>query len=105
VLLIEDGESICADARLMTGTVEVDTSTLTGESVPVARSAGPADATAPLLQAKDLVFSGTTCTGGEAQAVVTATGMRRSWAESRRSASGPVRMKARWSTRSNGRPC
>jgi len=30
VLLIEEGQSICADARLMSGTVEVDLSTLTG---------------------------------------------------------------------------
>jgi magnesium-transporting ATPase (P-type) len=35
VLLIEEGERICADARLMSGTVEVDMSALTGESVPV----------------------------------------------------------------------
>jgi calcium-translocating P-type ATPase len=75
VLLIEEGESICADARLMTGTIEVDASTLTGESVPVTRSAGRADASVPLLEARELVFSGTACTGGEAQAVVTATGM------------------------------
>ena len=75
VLLIEEGESICADARLMTGTVEVDMSTLTGESVPVTRSAGPADTGVPLLQAADVVFSGTACTGGEAEALVTATGM------------------------------
>ncbi|HTZ26558.1 MAG TPA: cation-transporting P-type ATPase [Streptosporangiaceae bacterium] len=75
VLLIEEGESICADARLMSGTLEVDMSTLTGESVPVTRSAGPADASVPLLQADDVVFSGTACTGGEAAALVTATGM------------------------------
>jgi len=75
VLLIEEGESICADARLMSGTLEVDMSTLTGESVPVTRSAGPADPSVPLLQADDVVFSGTACTGGEAAAVVTATGM------------------------------
>jgi len=75
VLLIEEGERICADARLISGTVEVDTSTLTGESVPVTRSAGAGDATVPLLQARDLVFSGTECTGGEARALVTATGM------------------------------
>lgn len=75
VLLIEEGESVCADARLMTGTLEVDMSTLTGESVPVTRSAGPADPGVPLLQAADVVFSGTTCTGGEAEALVTATGM------------------------------
>ena len=76
VLLIEEGERICADARLMTGTVEVDMSTLTGESVPVTRSADATDVSVPLLQAGDVVFSGTECTGGEAQAVVTATGMR-----------------------------
>lgn len=29
----------------------------------------------PLLQARDVVFSGTECTGGEARALVTATGM------------------------------
>jgi magnesium-transporting ATPase (P-type) len=57
------------------GTVEVDMSTLTGESVPVTRSAEAVDGTVPLLQARDVVFSGTACTGGEAQALVTATGM------------------------------
>jgi calcium-translocating P-type ATPase len=76
VLLIEEGESICADARLMSGAVEVDMSTLTGESVPVTRSAGRADPSVPLLQAHEVVFSGTACTGGEADALVTATGMR-----------------------------
>jgi len=75
VLLIEEGERICADARLMAGTVEVDMSALTGESVPVTRAADPAGSRVPLLQASDLVFSGTECTAGEAQAVVTATGM------------------------------
>jgi calcium-translocating P-type ATPase len=76
VLLIEEGESICADARLMTGTVEVDMSTLTGESVPVTRTAGPADPGLPLLQVEDMVFSGTACTAGEARALVAHTGMR-----------------------------
>jgi calcium-translocating P-type ATPase len=75
ILLIEEGERICADARLMTGTLEVDMSTLTGESVPVIRSAAAVDGRVPLLQARDLVFSGSECTAGEAQALVTATGM------------------------------
>ena len=75
VLLVEEGESVCADARLMNGVLEVDMSTLTGESVPVTRSAGPADTGVPLLQAADVIFSGTACTGGEAEALVTATGM------------------------------
>ena len=75
ILLIEEGERICADARLLAGTLEVDMSTLTGESVPVIRSADDLDGRVPLLQARDLVFSGSECTGGEAQAVVTAIGM------------------------------
>jgi P-type E1-E2 ATPase len=76
IMLLEERDGISADARLMTGTVEVDVSTLTGESVPVIRSAEDADGTEPLLQARDVVFSGTACTGGEARGVVTATGMR-----------------------------
>jgi calcium-translocating P-type ATPase len=76
ILLIEEGNSVCADARLTTGTLELDMSTLTGESEPVTRAAGPADPGVPLLQASDVVFSGTACTGGEAEAVVTATGMQ-----------------------------
>lgn len=61
--------------RLITGTVEVDASTLTGESVPVTRSADAANGAATLLEAPYVVFSGTACTGGEAQAMVTATAM------------------------------
>ena len=76
VVLLEEGERIAADMRLLFGAVEVDLSTLTGESVPVLRSAEFQDADVPRLVARDLVFSGTTCTGGEAQAVVFATGMR-----------------------------
>ena len=51
-------------------------STLTGESMAVERSSAFVDTSVPLLQARDLVLSGTTCTGGEARAVVFATGMR-----------------------------
>jgi calcium-translocating P-type ATPase len=75
ILLIEEGERISADARLMRGGVEVDASALTGESIAVFRGADLIDPGVPLLQARDLVFSGTTCTGGEARAVVFATGM------------------------------
>jgi calcium-translocating P-type ATPase len=76
VLLLAEGDKISADGRLLSGTLEVDASTLTGESMPVARSAEWDDTDVPLLEARDLVFSGTTCTGGEGSAVVVATGMR-----------------------------
>ncbi|BFV60642.1 cation-transporting P-type ATPase [Kitasatospora sp. CMC57] len=75
VLVVEEGERISADARLLSGGVEVDLSALTGESEPAFRSAELVDIEGALLDARDLLFSGTTCTGGQAQAVVTATGM------------------------------
>jgi calcium-translocating P-type ATPase len=76
VVLLGEGERISADARLLQGALEVDISTLTGESIPVLRSADYMDTDVPPLLARDLVFSGTTCTEGEARGVVFATGMR-----------------------------
>jgi calcium-translocating P-type ATPase len=75
VLVVEEGDRISADARLLDGAIEVDASMLTGESVPVLRSAALLDTRVPLLQGRDLVLSGTACTEGEAHAVVFATGM------------------------------
>src|SRR6266852_2420118 len=75
VLLIEEGDAISADARLLDGALEVDMSTLTGESTPVERYAGVADPEVPLLSAPDLVFSGTVCTGGSALVLIYRTGM------------------------------
>jgi calcium-translocating P-type ATPase len=75
VLVIEEGDRISADARLLEGSLEVDMSTLTGESLPAFRSAEYADVHVPLLQARELVHSGTACTGGDARGLVFATGM------------------------------
>ena len=65
-----------ADARLLSGALELDMSALTGESLPVFRAADGDASGVPLLQAPDLVFTGTSCTGGEALGVVFATGMQ-----------------------------
>ncbi|MGE7438720.1 cation-translocating P-type ATPase [Kitasatospora sp. NPDC001175] len=75
MVVIEEGVRIAADVRLLSGAVDVDMSTLTGESVPVLRSAELTDLRAHRLDAPDLVFSGSTCTGGEARGVVFATSM------------------------------
>jgi magnesium-transporting ATPase (P-type) len=75
VLVIREGDRISADARLISGDLEVDMSALTGESVPVYRGAELLDAGIPPIEAGDLVFSGTTCTEGEARALAFATGM------------------------------
>jgi len=76
VMVVAEGDRVCADARLLTGSLELDTSTLTGEALPVQRSADASDPDVPFLQAPNVVFSGTSCTGGEAQALVVRTGMQ-----------------------------
>ncbi|MCM2578189.1 cation-translocating P-type ATPase [Streptomyces meridianus] len=75
IVVIEEGDRIAADVRLLAGAIEADMSALTGESAPALRSAAILDVDVPVLRAHDLVFSGTNCTGGEARGVVFATGM------------------------------
>ncbi len=76
VLLLSEGDRVSADARLLEGALEVDLSTLTGESQPVYRSAEFVDETGPVLEARDVVFSGSSCVGGEAKALIVSTGMQ-----------------------------
>ena len=75
ILLIEEGNAISADARLLDGALEVDMSTLTGESTPVERAAGAHSRENTVLSMPDLVFSGTVATSGSAHALVYRTGM------------------------------
>lgn len=49
---------------------------MTGESQPVTRAAGRSDAKLALLQAENMLFSGSACIGGQCRVVVTATGMQ-----------------------------
>ena len=74
VLLVEEGERVSADARLLNGAVDVDMSTLTGESLPASRFSSARDTHVPLLHARELLFTGTTCVAGTATGVVYATG-------------------------------
>jgi calcium-translocating P-type ATPase len=76
VIVIREGERISADGRVLSGRIEIDLSALTGESVPVARDGVATNGAAPPLEAPDLVFSGATCTSGEAHVAVFATGMQ-----------------------------
>ena len=75
IVALAEGDRVSADARLLRGALELDLSALTGESLPALRAADGDAAGVPLLEARDLVFTGTTCTGGEALGVVFATGM------------------------------
>lgn len=77
LLLIEEGDTIAADARL-TEVVELKTveASLTGESVPVEKHADPVPEEASLADRKNVVFAGTAAAYGRARAIVSATGMQ-----------------------------
>ncbi|HWK29858.1 MAG TPA: cation-transporting P-type ATPase [Solirubrobacter sp.] len=76
VMILREGQRISADGRVLAGRVEIDLSALTGESVPVVRDATAPEPSTPALEASDFVFSGATCTSGEARVAVFATGMQ-----------------------------
>ncbi|MGY3556465.1 cation-translocating P-type ATPase [Williamsia sp. R60] len=76
VIHLSEGDRVSADARLIDGSVDVDLSALTGESATVHVATRRTGAAGPLIEATDIVFSGTNIVGGEARAVVFATGMR-----------------------------
>jgi magnesium-transporting ATPase (P-type) len=76
VIVVSEGDRISADARLISGSLEVDTSSINGESLPAYREPGEREPSGPLLEASNLIFSGTSCTGGEARALAFATGMQ-----------------------------
>ena len=76
VLFVVEGDRVSADARILEGAVDVDLSTMTGESQPVLRAADRHVPWGSLLEAGDLLFSGTACVAGEARGLVFATGMQ-----------------------------
>ncbi len=76
ILLLDEGDVVPADARLVEiENLQVDESTLTGESVPVDKDANAVAAAAPLAERRSMVYRGTAVTRGRAKAVVVATGL------------------------------
>jgi cation-transporting ATPase I len=74
VLLVEAGDVVAADARLLEATdLEVDESSLTGESLAVGKSV-PATPGAELGDRTCMLHDGTTVVAGTGRAVVVATG-------------------------------
>jgi Ca2+-transporting ATPase len=76
VLSLLPGTRVPADGRVVESQrLTVDESALTGESMPVAKRSGViADADTPLADRYNMVFCGTTVTGGSGEAIVVATG-------------------------------
>ena len=76
VVLVEAGDRVPADAVLVDSVaLEVDESTLTGESTPVAKAVGAVDADRPLAERTNSLYMNTVVTRGRADALVVATGM------------------------------
>ena len=75
VVIIEGGDIITADIRLLeVSKLQADESTLTGESVPVAKQTAPLDSPTVLMERSNLLFKGTAITRGSGLGVVVATG-------------------------------
>lgn len=76
VMQLEEGDRISADARLVSAqSLSVDVSVLTGESLPIDRSAEPViTEKMRASEASNLVFAGSTVAAGRGLAIVYATG-------------------------------
>jgi sodium/potassium-transporting ATPase subunit alpha len=76
VIRIHDGDSVPADCRLIEAFgVQVNSAAITGESLPVARDAGPNEEH-ELTSSSNILLAGTALVAGNGRAVVFATGMR-----------------------------
>ena len=77
IILIEEGDTVPADARLMQSTVlQTAEASLTGESLPVSKDIAPITEEVGLGDRHNMLFSGTAATYGRGRAVVVATGMQ-----------------------------
>lgn len=76
IVLVEAGDALSADLRLVEASnLSADESTLTGESVAVAKTTQPAPANARLADRGSMLFKGTALTRGSGVGVVVATGL------------------------------
>jgi len=77
LVLIEEGDTIPADARVVESTaLQTAEASLTGESLPVSKDANAISGDVAIGDRSNMLFSGTAATYGRGLAVVTATGMR-----------------------------
>jgi len=76
VVLLEGGDVVSADVRLFDASrLEADESTLTGESLPVAKGVEAVEDEAGVADRRGMLHKGTSVTRGAAEGVVVATGM------------------------------
>ncbi len=77
VILIEEGDRVPADARLIHSTaLQTAEAALTGESLPVSKDTLPITEAVGLGDRRNMIFSGTAITYGHGRALVMTTGMQ-----------------------------
>ena len=77
ILLIEEGDTVPADARLIQSTaLQTAEAALTGESLPVSKDIDSISGEVGLGDRHNMIFSGTAATYGHGKAVVVSTGMQ-----------------------------
>ncbi len=77
LLILSEGDSVPVDARLLQATsLLTSESSLTGESLPIRKHSNPVEHSAVLGDRLNMVFAGTLVVSGNAQAIVTSTGMQ-----------------------------
>lgn len=75
IVIVESGDRVPADLRLLdVSDLHVDESMLTGESLPVAKEIQPLPKDTPLADRKNMAYSGSLVTFGQAKGIVVATG-------------------------------
>ncbi|MFI5317610.1 MAG: cation-translocating P-type ATPase [Myxococcota bacterium] len=75
IVLLEQGDNVPADCRVIEAFgVRVNNASVTGESLPQSRDAGPSSAD-ELSRAKNVLLAGTSLVSGQAKALVFATGV------------------------------
>ncbi|WP_418746676.1 cation-translocating P-type ATPase [Frisingicoccus sp.] len=76
ILLLEAGDLVVADGRVLNGySLQVNESSLTGESTSVDKSEGLIEGEVPLAERSNMVYSSSLVTYGRGVVVVTGTGM------------------------------
>lgn len=77
IILLQSGDKVPADLRLMRSRdLQIDESTLTGESAPVPKAAETLPANTPLAERRNLAYSTTLVTYGQGRGIVVATGAK-----------------------------
>ena len=76
VVVLEGGDVVTADVRLVEASkLQADESALTGESVPVDKTAEPVAEETPLAERQSMLYKGTAVTRGRGVGIVVETGM------------------------------